>query len=62
MLNFQGYILLRLVNHLRPLSSHIYCLECLPALLEVLKQHLIKKNEFKYMKGDTQKILTERIL
>ena len=34
LLNFQGYILLRLVYHLRPLSSHIYCFECLPALLE----------------------------
>ena len=43
MLNFQGYILLRLVYHLLPLSSRIYCFKCLPALLEVLREHSIRK-------------------
>ena len=44
MLNFQGYILLRLVYHLRPFPL-IYTAwsASLPCLLEVLKQHLIKK-------------------
>ena len=40
MVNFQGYILLWLVFHLRPLSSHIYCFKCLPTLLDVPRQHL----------------------
>ena len=63
LLNFQGYILLRLVYHLRPLSSHIYCFKCLPALLDVLRQHSIRKwiliHERRHI---CKKILIERIL
>ena len=63
MLNFQGYILLRLVYHLRPLSSHIYCFKCLPALLEVLRQHLIRKWIWIHERGHIcKKIFIERIL
>ena len=63
MLNFQGYILLRLVYHLRPLSSHIYCLKCLLALLGVLRQHLLIKWIWIHEKRRIcKKILIERIL
>ena len=63
LLNFQGYILLRLVYHLRPLSSHIYCFKCILVLLEVLRQHLIRKwiwiHERRHI---CKKILIERFL
>ena len=62
MLNFQGYILLRLVYHLRPLSSHIYCIKCLPTLLEVPRQHVIRKSIWIHERVHIFKqILIERI-
>ena len=63
MLNFRGYIFLRLVYHLRPLSSHIYCLKCLAALLEVPRQHLIRKWIWIHERGHIcKKTFIERIL